>query len=102
MNFQKSEINFHSMGPRSSIWHQTVGELSYKDSFEVWIVLKGHDLDRSHFEELRYFKHIRISGQDRDTSDTMLRLFDEMKKCWETGPDGMTLVEDGGYLPMSV
>lgn len=80
--------------PTGTIYHQDFVPISYcyRDSYNVWVVLKEKDN--------RYMKHIRITSVEKETGSALMRIIETMKQCAETGPEGMTLVEDGGLLPI--
>jgi hypothetical protein len=88
-NISGREVNFYA--PTGSMWHMDIGYQSYRDRWNVWIVLTEHGK--------QYFKHVSISGTERDSGAGLLKLFHEFMKCDENGPEGMVEVEDGGLLP---
>lgn len=83
------EINFYA--PCGSMWHMDCGVNCYRDRYNVWIVLTEHGK--------RYFKHIFVTGREREDGSGIKRLVEEMRQCLDEGPERMTLVQDGDRLP---
>jgi hypothetical protein len=72
------EINFYA--PTGSIWVSDMGHSCYRDRFNVWIQLV--------VDGKRYMKHYFVTGEEREKGSCMMFLFDEMKRLWESGPEG--------------
>lgn len=76
-----------------AVWHPVYGRHGFKDALCAYIQGVADN-------DLRYVICVEVTGEQYDSGAGCKRLIDVLQRCYSKGVAGMTVVEDGGDLPL--